>query len=80
MSRRTKNILKISFGYIFFSKKLTLEGSFYSPAYIFYLEWWACCVEFDVGVYFEANGHGTVVFSETAQGLIKVRNRANFFV
>ena len=28
-------------------------------------------LEFDVGVYFEANGHGTVVFSEKAIGFIK---------
>lgn len=28
-------------------------------------------VEFDVGVYFEANGHGTVVFSSTATDIIK---------
>ncbi len=27
-------------------------------------------LEFDIGVYFEANGHGTVVFSEKAQSLI----------
>ena len=29
-------------------------------------------LEFDIGVYFEANGHGTVVFSQAAQKLIKV--------
>lgn len=28
-------------------------------------------LEFDIGVYFEANGHGTVVFSENAKNLIK---------
>jgi len=28
-------------------------------------------LEYDVGVYFEANGHGTVIFSEKAQNLIK---------
>lgn len=27
--------------------------------------------EFDVGVYFEANGHGTVVFSENAKQVIR---------
>ncbi len=27
-------------------------------------------LSFDVGVYFEANGHGTVVFSQEAQGKI----------
>jgi len=30
-------------------------------------------VEFDIGVYFEANGHGTVVFSDKAQQLIRER-------
>lgn len=29
--------------------------------------------EFGVGVYFEANGHGTIVFSEEAQRLIRAR-------
>lgn len=24
-------------------------------------------MEYDIGVYFEANGHGTIVFSETAR-------------
>jgi len=28
-------------------------------------------LEYDIGVYFEANGHGTVIFSEEAQKLIK---------
>jgi len=28
-------------------------------------------IDFDIGVYFEANGHGTVVFSDKAQTLIK---------
>ena len=28
-------------------------------------------LEFDIGVYFEANGHGTVVFSDQAQAKIK---------
>jgi len=27
--------------------------------------------EFDIGVYFEANGHGTVVFSKKAKKAIK---------
>lgn len=27
--------------------------------------------EFDIGVYFEANGHGTVVFSENAKQVIR---------
>jgi len=30
-------------------------------------------IEFDIGVYFEANGHGTVVFSEKAEKLIRER-------
>ena len=29
-------------------------------------------VEFDVGVYFEANGHGTVIFSERAMETFKM--------
>lgn len=28
-------------------------------------------LDFDIGVYFEANGHGTVVYSESAQLIIK---------
>ncbi|XP_005181704.1 phosphoacetylglucosamine mutase [Musca domestica] len=28
-------------------------------------------LEFDIGVYFEANGHGTVIFSDNAKNLIK---------
>jgi phosphoacetylglucosamine mutase len=32
---------------------------------------------FDIGVYFEANGHGTVLFSDTAQQLIKTREPKN---
>lgn len=28
-------------------------------------------LDFDVGVYFEANGHGTVVFSSAAMGTVK---------
>lgn len=28
-------------------------------------------LEFDVGVYFEANGHGTIIFSDNAKNLIK---------
>jgi len=28
-------------------------------------------LEYDIGVYFEANGHGTIIFSEHAQSLIK---------
>ncbi|CAG2057620.1 unnamed protein product [Timema podura] len=28
-------------------------------------------LEFDIGVYFEANGHGTVIFSQTTSSLIK---------
>ena len=28
-------------------------------------------LEYDVGVYFEANGHGTVIFSDKAQQLIR---------
>ena len=36
--------------------------------------------EFDIGVYFEANGHGTIVFSEAAQSLIKVRNAQPYFI
>ncbi len=31
-------------------------------------------LEFDIGVYFEANGHGTVIFSEEAES--KIRNEA----
>eukprot|EP00095_Tigriopus_kingsejongensis_P008784 maker-scaffold120_size336265-snap-gene-1.10 protein:Tk08784 transcript:maker-scaffold120_size336265-snap-gene-1.10-mRNA-1 annotation:"hypothetical protein TcasGA2_TC011920" len=33
-------------------------------------------LEFDIGVYFEANGHGTVVFSESAQE--EIRNTAAY--
>ena len=28
-------------------------------------------LDFDIGVYFEANGHGTVIFSSKAQQLIR---------
>ena len=28
-------------------------------------------LDFDIGVYFEANGHGTVIFSESATNKIK---------
>lgn len=28
-------------------------------------------LKFDIGVYFEANGHGTVVYSDKAKSLIK---------
>ena len=28
-------------------------------------------LDFDIGVYFEANGHGTVVYSDSAQDSIK---------
>ena len=28
-------------------------------------------LDFDIGVYFEANGHGTVIFSTKAQQLIR---------
>lgn len=28
-------------------------------------------LDFDIGVYFEANGHGTVIFSPTATDMIK---------
>lgn len=28
-------------------------------------------LHFDIGVYFEANGHGTVVFSEKAESAVK---------
>jgi phosphoacetylglucosamine mutase len=32
---------------------------------------------FDIGVYFEANGHGTILFSDSAQDLIKNREPKN---
>lgn len=28
-------------------------------------------IEYDIGVYFEANGHGTIVFSDKARQAIK---------
>lgn len=28
-------------------------------------------LDYDIGVYFEANGHGTVIFSEKAETLVK---------
>lgn len=34
--------------------------------------------QFDVGVYFEANGHGTVVYSKTAEEKIKEAVTSNF--
>ena len=37
----------------------------------------AKAMEHDIGVYFEANGHGTVLFSERALGLIKAGIEAN---
>lgn len=33
-------------------------------------------LEFDIGVYFEANGHGTVVFSEEAEAKISEAAKA----
>jgi phosphomannomutase len=35
--------------------------------------------EFDIGVYFEANGHGTVVFSERASQLIRAKYDLDIF-
>lgn len=37
-------------------------------------------LEFDIGVYFEANGHGTVVFSANAKRQIKKATRDNTYV
>lgn len=33
-------------------------------------------LEFDIGVYFEANGHGTVIYSKTAEEAIKAKANA----
>ena len=33
--------------------------------------------EFDIGVYFEANGHGTVIFSERALAAARERSQDN---
>ena len=33
--------------------------------------------DFDVGVYFEANGHGTVLFSDSAMEMINIRTGRN---
>nr|XP_014098249.1 phosphoacetylglucosamine mutase [Bactrocera oleae]XP_036215048.1 phosphoacetylglucosamine mutase [Bactrocera oleae] len=34
-------------------------------------------LQYDIGVYFEANGHGTVIFSENAKSLIKAASETN---
>lgn len=35
-------------------------------------------LEFDIGVYFEANGHGTVLFSKNARNAIKTAAGSKF--
>lgn len=37
-------------------------------------------MEYDIGVYFEANGHGTIVFSENARETIKNISRNKEYV
>lgn len=32
-------------------------------------------LEYDIGVYFEANGHGTIVFNKTAKEQIKAATK-----
>ncbi|XP_067646195.1 phosphoacetylglucosamine mutase [Eurosta solidaginis] len=34
-------------------------------------------LQYDIGVYFEANGHGTVIFSDNAKSLIKAASETN---
>ncbi|XP_073038429.1 phosphoacetylglucosamine mutase-like isoform X2 [Primulina eburnea] len=52
-------------------KQLGLEVVF-TPTGVKYLHEKAA--EYDIGIYFEANGHGTILFSETFLGWLDIRN------
>ncbi|TKY70737.1 Phosphoacetylglucosamine mutase [Spatholobus suberectus] len=55
-------------------KRLGLEVNF-TPTGVKYLHEKAA--EFDIGIYFEANGHGTVLFSESFIGWLEARTNEN---
>lgn len=53
-------------------KQLGLEVNF-TPTGVKYLHEKAA--EFDIGIYFEANGHGTILFSEDFSGLLVAKTK-----
>lgn len=53
-------------------KQLGLEVNF-TPTGVKYLHEKAA--EFDIGIYFEANGHGTILFSESLIGWLEARTK-----